>query len=47
MKSFTVQEIAQIVSGELIGSTSAKIESPEEIQRAKPSQITFIGSVKI
>ena len=46
MKSFTVQEINTILKGELIGNTDHKIEGPEEIQRAKSKQITFIGSSK-
>ncbi len=46
MKSFTVQEIAQIVNGELVGSTTDTITSPEQVERATVSQITFIGSVK-
>jgi len=46
MKSFTVQEIAQIVNGELLGSTTDTITSPEQVERANASQITFIGSVK-
>jgi UDP-3-O-[3-hydroxymyristoyl] glucosamine N-acyltransferase len=46
MKSFTVQEIAKIVNGELIGTTTDTITSPEQVERATASQITFIGSIK-
>lgn len=46
MKSFTIQEIHQLIGGELIGNTSFKIESPEQINKAKPSQITVIGNRK-
>lgn len=46
MKSFTLQEINSILKGELVGNTTQKIDGLEEIKRAKPNQITFIGSIK-
>ena len=46
MKSYTINEINTILKGELIGNTTQKIESPEEIQKANNHQITFIGSNK-
>ncbi|QHI38581.1 UDP-3-O-acylglucosamine N-acyltransferase [Kordia antarctica] len=46
MTSYSISEINTIVKGELIGDTSHKIESPEELQKASNNQITFIGSRK-
>lgn len=46
MKSFTIQEINQILNGELVGNTTALIEGPEEVEKASSNQITFIGSPK-
>ncbi len=46
MASYTVSEINTLLKGELIGSTSHKIEGPEEILKASSNQITFIGSKK-
>ncbi len=46
MISYSISEINSIVKGELIGSTTQKIEGPEELQKANHNQITFIGSKK-
>ena len=46
MKTLTVQEIAEIVGGELVGSTANAITGPEQIDKATENQITFIGSRK-
>ncbi|GAA4953023.1 UDP-3-O-(3-hydroxymyristoyl)glucosamine N-acyltransferase [Algibacter agarivorans] len=46
MKSYTIEEINALLKGELIGSTTQKIEGPEQLQNAKHSHITFIGSTK-
>ena len=46
MKSFTIQEINDILKGELEGSSSAIITGPEQIARAGTSHITFIGDKK-
>jgi UDP-3-O-[3-hydroxymyristoyl] glucosamine N-acyltransferase len=46
MKSFTIQEINAVLNGELIGNTSQRIEGPEQLEKAKINQITFIGSQK-
>ncbi|WP_026452444.1 UDP-3-O-(3-hydroxymyristoyl)glucosamine N-acyltransferase [Aequorivita capsosiphonis] len=42
----TINEINNILKGELIGATTQKIEGPEELQKANSSQITFIGNNK-
>ena len=46
MISFTIQEINSILKGELIGDCSEKIYAPEQIEKAKNGQITFIGNRK-
>lgn len=46
MKSFTIQEINDILGGELVGNTDQKILGLEEIDKADNSQVTFIGSRK-
>ena len=46
MKSHTIEEINAIVNGELIGYTNNEIIGPEELEKAKSSHITFIGSHK-
>ena len=45
-KSYGVEELCTILEGELIGSSSTAIDSPEHIDRAKAGQITFIGHKK-
>ena len=44
--SYSIEEINAVLNGELIGSTSQKIEGPEQLQHAKNKHITFIGSMK-
>jgi len=46
MKSYTINEINDVLKGELIGHTSQKITGPEDVKNASSSQITFIGSTK-
>ncbi|MGB0891361.1 MAG: UDP-3-O-(3-hydroxymyristoyl)glucosamine N-acyltransferase [Flavobacteriaceae bacterium] len=46
MKSFTVEEISLLLKGELLGNCSEKIVAPEQIEKAKNGQITFIGNRK-
>ncbi|WP_405605441.1 UDP-3-O-(3-hydroxymyristoyl)glucosamine N-acyltransferase [Polaribacter sp. Asnod1-A03] len=46
MKLFDVEEIASLVNGELIGNCNEKIFAPEQIEKAKKGNITFIGSPK-
>ena len=44
--SYSIEEINAVLNGELIGTTSQKIEGPEQLQNAKNKHITFIGSMK-
>lgn len=46
MKSLSIQEINDIIGGELIGNTTQKITGAEELGKANENQITFIGGVK-
>ncbi|XCF07036.1 UDP-3-O-(3-hydroxymyristoyl)glucosamine N-acyltransferase [Tamlana crocina] len=46
MVSYTVEEINNLLKGELVGNTTQKIEGPEQLRKAKPHHITFIGSTK-
>lgn len=46
MKTFTIQQINNILKGELLGNTSQLITGPEQLELANASQITFIGNKK-
>ncbi len=46
MKSYTIQEIAQLLDGELVGNTAQQIVGPEQLDQASEEQISFIGSTK-
>lgn len=46
MKSFTVQEINALLNGEIVGTTSHTVSSPEQLELAKEGQISIIGNKK-
>jgi len=46
MKLYTIEELNEILKGELLGSTSHKISGPEQLEKAKNEHITFIGNRK-
>ena len=46
MKSYTIQEINEILKGELVGTTHHQINGPEELEKAANNHITIIGSQK-
>lgn len=46
MKSFSIEEINQLLNGVLIGHTTHAITGPEQLETANETQITFIGSKK-
>ena len=46
MKSFTIDQINEILNGEVDGNTTAVIIGPEQIERATNQHITFIGNRK-
>jgi len=46
MKSYSIGEINDIIKGELVGTTTQMITSPEQLEFAGENQITFIGNRK-
>ena len=46
MLSFTVQQINDVLQGELVGKTTHSITGVEEIRNAKETDLTFIGNRK-
>ena len=46
MKSLTIQEINEILKGELVGDTKQQITGPEQLEKADNKQITFIVKTK-
>jgi UDP-3-O-[3-hydroxymyristoyl] glucosamine N-acyltransferase len=46
MKSFTIQEINEVLKGEIVGNTSQNITAPEQLEVATSSEISFIGNKK-
>ncbi|MFP9098068.1 UDP-3-O-(3-hydroxymyristoyl)glucosamine N-acyltransferase [Flavobacterium sp. RHBU_24] len=46
MKSYSARHICELLKGELVGDTTVAITAPEQIERAKEGQVTFIGNKK-
>ncbi|ELY2011006.1 UDP-3-O-(3-hydroxymyristoyl)glucosamine N-acyltransferase [Flavobacterium psychrophilum] len=46
MKIYSIQEINEILKGEILGNTTYKITAPEQLELAKETQISFIGHKK-
>lgn len=46
MRSYSLQEISDLLQGEVVGMTSDTISSPQQVELAQPGQITFIGNKK-
>jgi len=46
MKTFSINEIVEVVSGVLVGNTTQEIIGPEQIESASKNHITLIGSKK-
>jgi len=46
MRSYSVEEISEKINGELVGSTTYDIFSPEQLELAGNDQISFIGNKK-
>ena len=44
MKTYSIQEINEVLKGEIVGSTSAKITAPEQLEMANSTEISFIGN---
>jgi UDP-3-O-[3-hydroxymyristoyl] glucosamine N-acyltransferase len=46
MKSYSIQEINELLGGEIMGNTSHKITAPEQLESASETEISFIGNKK-
>lgn len=46
MKSYSIQEINEILKGEIVGEIFQKITAPEQLEVANESEISFIGNKK-
>ena len=46
MKTYSIQQINEILKGELIGNVTQSIIGPEQLEQANENQITFIGNKK-
>ena len=46
MKSYSIQEINEVLKGVIVGDTAIKITAPEQLELASTSEISFIGSKK-
>jgi len=46
MKSFSIEEINDVLNGEILGTTSHKITAPEQLEAASETEISFIGNKK-
>ncbi len=46
MKSYSIQEINEVLKGTIVGTTDTKIIAPEQLELANSSEISFIGNKK-
>jgi UDP-3-O-[3-hydroxymyristoyl] glucosamine N-acyltransferase len=46
MKSYTLQQINEILKGEIVGNTTQSITAPEQLDVASETEISFIGNKK-
>lgn len=46
MKEFSIQEINDILQGEIVGTTTQNITAPEQLETATNNEISFIGNKK-
>jgi len=46
MKSYSIQEINEVLKGTIVGDAALKINAPEQLELASASEITFIGNKK-
>jgi UDP-3-O-[3-hydroxymyristoyl] glucosamine N-acyltransferase len=46
MSSFSIQEINNVLQGEIVGTTSCQITAPEQLEAAAETEISFIGNKK-
>ncbi|NNT73058.1 UDP-3-O-(3-hydroxymyristoyl)glucosamine N-acyltransferase [Flavobacterium sp. IMCC34852] len=46
MRSFSIQEINEVLQGEIVGNAAQKITAPEQLESASETEISFIGNKK-
>lgn len=46
MKSFSIQQINELINGQLVGNTDQEITGPEELGKAGKNHISIIGTTK-
>jgi UDP-3-O-[3-hydroxymyristoyl] glucosamine N-acyltransferase len=46
MKTYSIEEINQVLKGEIVGNTTTNITAPEQLEEAKDTEISFIGNKK-
>lgn len=46
MKIYSIEEINQVLKGEIVGHTNTQITAPEQLEEAKETEISFIGNKK-
>lgn len=46
MKAYTINEINELVNGEIAGNCAQQITAPEQLEKAENHHITFIGGTK-
>ena len=46
MKTYSIEEINQVLKGEIVGNTNNLITAPEQLEEAKNTEISFIGNKK-
>ncbi len=46
MKLYSLNQINEILKGEIVGATSTKISAPEQLEMASETEISFIGNKK-
>lgn len=46
MKFYSIEEINTLLKGEIVGSTSNSVSSPQQLELAEDNQISFIGNKK-
>ena len=46
MKTYSIEEINQVLKGEIVGNTTTIITAPEQLEEAKDTEISFIGNKK-
>ena len=46
MRSYSIQEINEVINGVIYGTTSQSITATEQLEKATTSEISFIGNKK-